>query len=636
MLLLFAGLSVDAQLLPRQQWIKRYGGTATDVPFAIRFTADGGTITAGYTESKNGDVTASASTEYWDLWLIKLDKCGNIQWQKTLGGTGYESARDVAQTADGGFIVLGETNSTDGDVVKGYGGTKDIWLIKTDGAGAVQWQKRFGGSGLDIGNRIVTDEAGNYIIAGTTASNDGDVKGNHGTGGFTDGWLLKVAASGNLLWSKCFGGSKNEELMDVVLHNGRTYVAGYANSIDGDIPPTQKNYDVWLLALDAAGGKVFSKVYGGTQNDVAYSMALGADGSLALAGYTTSDDGDVTGAKGSQDYWVLNVSTAGKLQWQQTLGGTEADYANSIVATANGYTIGGITYSVNGNVQAGQGGGDYWLVQLGTTGALQGQRLWGGRGNDHLRSLIYHTQRNEWYIAGNADSRNGDFSFSRPYGETDFGIIKLKEPVAQLKDSVVCAVAGFVPYKDTLPDGCGFDSVVVTYVPKSLKQPLTNKKNRDSIFIGQSITLPSFTDGRTVWNAHPALSCGDCASAVAKPGVTTTFTATTTLPDGCVSTGNFTVVVLNDAVVLTPSAFTPNGDGRNDFFGPLGKVPDDFRIEIFNRWGQVVFRSTTMNARWDGRYSGALQPQGAYPFIIYYKDINNTAHQQKGVCTLIR
>ena len=105
-------------------------------------------------------------------------------------------------------------------------------------------------------------------------------------------------------WSKCYGGSKNEELFDIEIINGKTYLAGFTNSVDGDIPPSQKNYDVWLLALDANGNKIFSKIYGGSQNDVAYSMTKGADGTLTLAGYTTSNDGDVSGAKGSQDYWV--------------------------------------------------------------------------------------------------------------------------------------------------------------------------------------------------------------------------------------------------------------------------------------------------------------------------------------------
>jgi hypothetical protein len=166
-----AGFSGFSQL-PSQQWTKTLGGSAVDVPFTIKATADGGTIIAGYTTSKDGDVTNISSREYWDLWIVKLDACGNIQWQQSYGGKGYESARDVIQSADGSFLVLGETNSTDGGVVAGYGGTKDIWLLKIDINGNLQWQKRIGGSGLDLGNQLYSLDDGNFLVAATTSSQE--------------------------------------------------------------------------------------------------------------------------------------------------------------------------------------------------------------------------------------------------------------------------------------------------------------------------------------------------------------------------------------------------------------------------------------------------------------------------------
>ena len=114
-----AGLAYSQ--LPKINWALHYGGSSVDIPFVIKFTADGGTIAAGYTDSKDGQVGMHANRDYWDLWIIKLNSCGIVEWERSLGGTGYETARDVEQTADGGFIVLGETNSTDGDVVAGYG-----------------------------------------------------------------------------------------------------------------------------------------------------------------------------------------------------------------------------------------------------------------------------------------------------------------------------------------------------------------------------------------------------------------------------------------------------------------------------------------------------------------------------------
>ncbi|MBC7828067.1 MAG: gliding motility-associated C-terminal domain-containing protein [Chitinophagaceae bacterium] len=619
---------------PPRQWAKKFGGSAVDIPYTLKNTTDGGTIAAGYTDSKNGDVAAHANREYWDLWVIKLDRCGNIQWEKSFGGTGYESARDVAQTPDGGFIVLGETNSTDGGVVAGYGGTKDIWLLKLDINGNIQWQKRYGGNGLDIGNHLHILDDGNYLIAASTSSNDGDVTGNHGAGGYTDGLLLKINPSGFLLWSKCYGGSKNDELLDIEIIGGRIYIAGYANSTDGDIPTNQKNYDVWLLAIDKNANKIFSKIYGGSQNDVAYSMSQGTDGTLTLAGYTTSTDGDVSGAKGSQDFWVLNVATNGLLRWQKVLGGTEAEYANTIITDRDGgYLVGGISYSTNGDITGAKGKGDYWVVKLTATGIVSWKQNYGGRETDHLRFITYQPSLNEYYLAGDSDSRNGDFTNSR--GEADFAIIKLKQPEIISVDSVVCNVNMFAAASDTIRDRCGYDSALVNYKPVILKSPFDQLKKIDTIFEGENIALPVARNGRITWNADPSLSCTNCMHPVATPLITTSYTATNSL-DHCSISDRFTVVVLKDAVVYIPNAFTPDGDGVNDSFGAIGKVRDEYRMQIFNRYGEIVFKSSSINNKWNGYYKGILQPNSVFIYQITYKDLQNRLQQKKGTLVLVR
>jgi len=171
--------------LPPQQWARKYGGSNVDIPYSIKFTNDGGTIVAGYTDSKNGDVSPQPNREYWDLWVIKLDRCGNIQWERSFGGSNYESARDVVQTADGGYVIAGETNSTDGGVVAGFGGTKDIWILKLDRTGTLLWQKRYGGSGLDIANHNHLLNDGTFLLTASSSSHDGKITGNKGPSSFT-------------------------------------------------------------------------------------------------------------------------------------------------------------------------------------------------------------------------------------------------------------------------------------------------------------------------------------------------------------------------------------------------------------------------------------------------------------------
>jgi gliding motility-associated-like protein len=123
---------------------------------------------------------------------------------------------------------------------------------------------------------------------------------------------------------------------------------------------------------------------------------------------------------------------------------------------------------------------------------------------------------------------------------------------------------------------------------------------------------------------------------VANPTVTTVYTATNASPEGCQVTDYFTVVVLKDALVNIPTGFTPNGDGRNDYFGPLGKVPDGYLLQVFDRNGSVIFKSTNMYQRWNGYYKGMPQPSGVFIYLVDYKDMQQKNKQQKGTFVLIR
>lgn len=622
--------------LPPQQWARQYGGGDVDIPFSIKITTDGGTIITGYTDSDDGDISPQPNREYWDLWVVKLNRCGDIEWERSFGGSNYESGRDVVQTTDGGYIVVGETNSTDGGVINGYGGTKDIWILRLNATGNLLWQKRYGGNGLDIGNHIHLLDDGNFYVLASSSSNDGNISGNHGTAGYTDGVLMKLDAAGNLSWSRCFGGSKNEEFFDMEVINGRTYLAGFANSTDGDIPPQQKNYDVWLLALDASGNKVYSRIYGGSQNDVAYSMTRGSDGSLTLAGYTTSNDGDVSGARGSQDYWIININPGnGNRNWQRVMGGVDAEYANAVITDSDGgYIVGGISYSNNADVSNPLGEGDYWLVKLNASG----NRVWdqniGGSGNDHLRALAFQPSAKEYFLCGDTDSGDGDFGGGQ--GEVDFGIIKLKLLDTLLLDSTVCSLTGFIPPSDTLRDICGNDSAYVSYRAVIIGGPLDSLKKIDTIFVGQTLQLPSKGNGTITWNYHATLSCTDCPHPIASPTETTVYTATNALTADCQRSDQFTLVVLKDALTFIPNAFTPNGDGLNDWFGPLGKVPAEFSMLVYDRNGTLFFKSLSTYHKWDGKVNGVVQPNGIYVYLVQYKDILGKWIMKKGTVTLLR
>jgi len=313
-------------------WQKTYGGTGGDWAYAIIPTSDGGYVVAGYTESFGAG--------YSDVWVLKLDGSGNVQWQKTYGGTDDDWANAVVPTSDGGYIVAGATCSF------GTAGACDFWVLRLDGSGNVMWQKTYGGAGYDYAFAIAPTPDGGYIVAGATWSfgaDNGDV------------WVLKLDGQGNVVWQKTYGGTNSEVGVIVPTSDGGYVVAGDTNSFGAG------SFDAWVLRLDGSGNVVWQKTYGGTQWDRALAIVPTSDGGYVVAGYTNS-----FGA-GLSDAWVLRLDGQGNVVWQKTYGGTQWDRAFAIVPTSDGgYVVAGYTESF------GAGGEDVWVLKLEADGTVRG------------------------------------------------------------------------------------------------------------------------------------------------------------------------------------------------------------------------------------------------------------------------
>ncbi len=394
------------------------GGSAEDQAYSIQQTDDGGYIVAGSTQSNDGDVTGNHGSS--DYWIVKLDASGNIQWQRCLGGSSYDYAISIRQTADGGYIVAGYTGSNDGNVT-GNHGISDFWVVKLDAAGAIQWQSCLGGSSSEYANSIQQTADGGYILTGYTGSNNGDVTGNHGG---TDYWVVKLDASGAIQWQICLGGSSSDDARSIQqTADGGYIVAGYTNSNNGDVTGNHGNSDYWIVKLDASGNIQWQKCLGGSNNDSAFSMQQTADGGYIVAGFTQSNDGDVTGYHGSNDGWIVKLDASGNIQWQRCLGGSGNDTPYSIRQTADGgYIVAGFTYSNDGDVAGNHGGADCWIVKLDASGNIQWQRCLGGSGYDYAYS-IQQTADGGYIVAGYTNSNNGDVTGN--HGNSDYWIVKL-------------------------------------------------------------------------------------------------------------------------------------------------------------------------------------------------------------------
>jgi hypothetical protein len=182
------------------------------------------------TRSFNGDVTGNHGSE--DAWIVKLSATGVLEWQKTLGGASVDSASSIQLTPDGGYIVAGGTFSTDGDVI-GNHGSYDAWVLKLSATGVLEWQKCLGGTDSDVAYSIKPTTDGGYIVAGYTFSNNGNVTGNHGG---QDAWVIKLSATGVLEWQKALGGTNDEDARSIQLTpDGGYIVAGMTASTNGNV-----------------------------------------------------------------------------------------------------------------------------------------------------------------------------------------------------------------------------------------------------------------------------------------------------------------------------------------------------------------------------------------------------------------
>ena len=368
---------------PAIQWENSFGGTSDDQASSIIQTNDGGYIIAGSAGSNNGDVTDFHGVST-NAWIVKLDSYGVIEWKKCYGGTGGDHANSIVQTSDSGYIFVGHTGSNDGDV-SGNHGIWDCWVVKLNDTGAIQWSKCYGGSGSDYGISIVQTVDGGYIFSGETDSNNGDITGNHGS---IDAWVVKLNNTGTIQWSKCYGGSLGDGAISIKQTADGGYIfTGGAVSTDGDITGhigTLQNE--WVVKIDTLGNIQWQKSYGGISGGtVAYSILQTSDGGYITGGVTNANDSDVSGNHGGSDYWVEKLTDTGDIQWQKCYGGSSQDIGYSIVKTVDGnYAIGGYSSSTDGQVTGNHNAEDYWVVKLDNNGTLLWEKSYGKIGRAHV------------------------------------------------------------------------------------------------------------------------------------------------------------------------------------------------------------------------------------------------------------
>jgi len=391
-------------LQPPETWNKTFGLITADNGYFVQQTTDGGYIVVGSTYS--GGIP--------DVYLIKTDTNGIKQWDTTplTGGIGY----CVQQTTDGGYIITGSTF-----------GISDALLVKTDSNGVEQWNTTFGAAKYDAGYSVQQTTDGGYIIAGayTYVPPPGDY----------DAWLIKTDANGVQQWDQKFGGTFSDYAYSVQ----QTSDGGYI--LAGSTNPTNTNDDVYLIKTDASGIAVWTKSYGGGNDDYGQSVQQTSDGGYIVAGWTES-----FGA-GLADVYLIKTDASGNTAWTKTYGGANYDDSRSVWQTSDGgYVIAGSTLSF------GAGFSDVYLIKTDTTGNEQWNETFGGVQSDY-GYWAQETTDGGYIIVGDTSSYGA--------GSSDVWLIKIGGGGPTLK---LTSLLGAITNLNTGGTQSTFDSVALLYI----------------------------------------------------------------------------------------------------------------------------------------------------------------------------
>lgn len=312
------------------QWTRTVGQAVTEVSYSIVQTSDGGYVVGG---TYNDGWFLNDANAY----IIKLDGNGTVQWTQIINGSGWDNCKSINQVSDGGFVMTGAYNG---------GGASAVYVIKLDGSGALQWTRTVSTNPTPEdawGNSIIQTTDGGYAVAGGTSGS-----GN----GYIDMYVIKLDGSGTVLWTRKVGGvSSNtcgsEGRSIVQTSDGGLAVAG------GTACFGQGNSDVYVVKLDGSGTLQWTRTVGGAGIDAGYSIVQISDGGLAVAGWTYS-----YGAGGS-DVYVVKLDGSGTVLWTRTFGGTGTDEGKSIVQTSDG------GFAVTGSTNSfGSGGNDVYIIKI--------------------------------------------------------------------------------------------------------------------------------------------------------------------------------------------------------------------------------------------------------------------------------
>lgn len=333
------------------EWQKNYGGSGNDYLYSVSYTQDGGYILGGSSDSPKGHDKDAEGAGGLDYWLIKLSPLGDIEWQKTYGGSEDERLTAIAQREDGGFWVAGTSSST-------AMGNEDVWVLRLDAKGELLWEKTLGGLRKDNCRGMALTEKGLLI---TAFSNSQKIHG--------QAYVAHIAHTGQLLWDYSFGDTQVVPAGITQTAAGHFVVAGSCALEMEDETQTPET-DYWVLAFDIEGRILHKEHLDLGEQDKATRMIALDDGQLVLSGFSAGEK------TLNEDYTVVSFSPKAGVLWHKQWKANADDRLQQVVATQDkGLLLAGTSNSMAAydKTVATTGHSDYWILKTGAVKRFNGE-----------------------------------------------------------------------------------------------------------------------------------------------------------------------------------------------------------------------------------------------------------------------
>jgi gliding motility-associated-like protein len=625
-------------------WDKTYGGVGEDWPLTAIDLKDGTIVVAGHSDSPAGGDKTEASRGKKDFWVMRLNLSdGSKIWDKTYGGVEDDNfPSGLTRTLDDNIALVGESQSNAGnEKTENSKGGKDVWLIKMNKNGEIIWDKTYGGAGLDEVTDIQEVADGSLFLACNSQSDSTADKTSNGFGGY-DYWLIKVDANGRKIWDKTFGGGSTDLLREVDQNKtGYILLAGLSNSVvsGNKEEPSKGALDFWLLYLDENGNKIWEKVIGGAKDDVPFDMVRDSRGNYLVCGLSDSDiSGDKSqNSRGTNDFWVAKIECFYDLNLGANpvvcksqpvfLDATIPNCTNCLYEWSTGERTPTVVVFPR---QTGE-------VKVKVTESI------GCEFGDKVVIQVIPSPDSARFVLKQpvcTDDENGTIALDKVFGGTPpFNFFLNTDTLTRFKTFANNKSAG--SYQITVVDkaGCSARQTVTLTNPSPFELYISPPKK---INLGETFQLTVTGNHKidTFFWSNPRFKTLDT---LIKPFDSETYGITAIDSNGCIQKAATQVFLTRDNLYFAPNVFSPNNDGENELFKIYGgsTVVSIDNLEVFNRWGEMVYSTarifpSDINTGWDGTFRNKNSPPATYLYQAVVEFIDGRKQKIEGTINLLK